>query len=151
MPKDPSERDSTDLAERLARSYSALMRGFNWLGSEGDDSYRAFSAPFAPAAKLTPETFRAAAEIGRSWSIEIKPTAPWFVQTIQYFHDNQYGSDDDRAIEIVFIHLLQAWEPRYRGRYGLHRCTMRQKTNQRPFIRRGTTFLAESRRAGLLG
>ena len=108
MPKDPSERDSTDLAERLARSYSALMRGFNWLGSEGDDSYRAFSAPFASAAKLTPETFRAAAEIGRSWSIEIKPTAPWFVQTIQYFHDNQYGSDDDRAIEIVFIHLLQA-------------------------------------------
>jgi hypothetical protein len=108
MPEDRVERNASDLAERLARSYSALIRGFNWLGSEGDDPYRAFSAPFAPAAKLTPETFRAAAGIGRSWSIELKPAAPWFAQTIQYFHDGQYGSDDDHAIEIVYIHLLQA-------------------------------------------
>jgi hypothetical protein len=63
MPRNRAEKDSTDLAERLARSYSALIRGFNWVGSEGHDPYRAFSAPFASAAKLTPVTFRAAGGI----------------------------------------------------------------------------------------
>jgi hypothetical protein len=104
-----------DLAERLGRSYGLLLRGFTWMGSEGDDPYRSFSAPFEPDAKLTPETFRAAAGIGRSWRIEIEPAALWFAETIQYFHDNQYGSDDDHAIEIVYTHLLRAMKGTLEG------------------------------------
>src|SRR5690349_5541346 len=107
--------DSTNLAERLGRSYSALVRGFMWLGSEGDDPYRAFCAPFDPSMKLTPETFRTAARIGRSWAIEIKPAAPWFADTIQYFHDNQYGSDNDHAMEIVYTHLLRMMKATLEG------------------------------------
>ena len=104
-----------DLAERLGRSYVALLRGFTWLGSEGDDPYGSFSAPFESQAKLTPETFRAAAGIGHSWRVEIEPAAPWFAETIKYFHDNQYGSDDDHAIEIVYTHLLQAMKATLEG------------------------------------
>ena len=104
-----------DLAERLGRSYSVLLRGFTWIGSEGDDPYRPFSAAFEPDAKLTPETFRAAAGIAREWRIEIAPAAPWFAKTIKYFHDNQYGSGDDHAIEIVYAHLLLAMKATLQG------------------------------------
>ena len=96
---------ATDLAERLGRSYAILLRGLTWVGSEGDDPFNAFSAAFAPETKITPETFRAAAAIGRPWRIEIAPAAPWFAKMIQYFHDNQFGSGDDHAIEIVYTHL----------------------------------------------
>jgi hypothetical protein len=104
-----------DLAQRLSRSYGVLLRGFTWIGSEGDDPYRPFSAPFEPEAKLTPQTFRAAAGIGNLWKIEIEPAAPWFAETIKYFHDNQYGSDDDHAIEIVYTHLLRAMKATLEG------------------------------------
>ena len=104
-----------DLAERLGRSYAELLRGFTWMGSEGDDPYSSFSVPFEPHAKLTAETFRAAAGIGRSWRIEIEPAARWFAGTIQYFHDNQYGSDDDHAIEMVYIHLQRAMKATLEG------------------------------------
>ena len=104
-----------DLADRLGRSYGVLLRGFTWIGSEGDDPYRSSSAPFEPEAKLTPETFRAAAGIGHSWKIEIESAAPWFAETIKYFHDNQYGSDDDHGIEIVYTHLLRAMKATLEG------------------------------------
>lgn len=104
-----------DLAERLGRSYSDLLRGFTWIGSEGDDPYRPFSAAFEPGAKLTPETFRAAARIARAWRIEMKPAEPWFATTIKYFQDNQYGSGDDHAIEIVYTHLLLAMKATLQG------------------------------------
>src|SRR4029450_3725921 len=106
---------ATDLAERLSRSYAVLVRGFPWIGSEGDDYSRAFSASFNPETKLTPETFRAAAGIARAWKIEIEPAAPWFATTIQYFHENQYGSDDDHAIEIVYTHLLRTMKASLEG------------------------------------
>jgi len=104
-----------DLAARLGRSYGVLVRGLNWIGSEGDDPYRAFSAPFETAAKLTPETFRAAAGIGRSWNLEIESAAPWFAQTIQYVHDNGFGSEDDHAIEMVYTHLLRTMKATLEG------------------------------------
>jgi len=100
-----AQSKSTGLAERLGRSYAVLVRGLTWVGSEGDDPFRAFSAPLAPEAKITPETFRASATIGRPWQIEIAPAEPWFARMIQYFHDNQYGSEDDHAIEVVYTHL----------------------------------------------
>lgn len=105
----------TDLAERLGRSYAILLRGLTWVGSEGDDPFHAFSAPFTPETKITPETFRAAAAIGQPWQIEIAPAAPWFAKMIQYFHDNQYGSDDDHAIEIVYTHLQAAMKATLEG------------------------------------
>ena len=95
----------TDLAERLARSYATLLRGLSWIGSEGDDPFHAFSTPFAPKTKITPETFRAAAAIGPAWRVEVAPAAPWFAKMIQFFHDGGYGSEDDHAIEIVYTHL----------------------------------------------
>jgi hypothetical protein len=113
--RDRAESKATDLAERLGRSYAVLVRGFTWIGSEGDDFYRAFSAPIDPETKLTQDTFRAAAGIGRAWKIEIKPAAPWFEKTIQYFHENQYGSDDDHAIELVYTHLLRAMKATLEG------------------------------------
>ena len=101
----PVQSTPTDLAERLGRSYSILLRGLTWVGSEGDDPFHAFSAPFAPETKVTRETFRAAAAIGQPWQIEIAPAAPWFARMIQYFHDKQFGSDNDHAIEVVYTHL----------------------------------------------
>ena len=113
--RDLAESKATDLAERLGRSYAVLVRGFTWIGSEGDDFYRAFSASFDPETKLTQDPFRAAAGIGRTWEIEIEPAAPWFEKTIQYFHENQYGSDDDHAIELVYTHLLRAMKATLEG------------------------------------
>lgn len=113
--KDRTKSKASDLARRLGRSYAALVRGFMWIGSEGDDSYRAFSASFDLGTKLTPDTFRAAAGIGSAWKIEIEPAASWFAKTIKYFHEKQYGSEDDHAIELVYTHLLLAMKTTLEG------------------------------------
>jgi hypothetical protein len=107
--------EAPDLAERLSRSYNMLLRGFTWIGSESDDPYLPFSTPFEAETKLTPETFRAAAGIARSWRIEIKPAASWFAEQIKYFHDNQYGSEDDHAIEIAYTHLQRLMKATVEG------------------------------------
>jgi len=112
---DATKSKATDLAVRLSRSYQTLFRGFTWIGSEGDDAFHAFSAPFEPTAELTPETFRAAARIDNAWKIEIAPAAPWFAKMIRFFHDNQFGSENDHAIEIVYRHLQEAMKATLEG------------------------------------
>jgi hypothetical protein len=112
---DATNIKATDLAVRLGRSYQTLFRGFTWIGSEGDDAFHAFSAPFEPTVELTPETFRAAARIDDPWKIEIAPAAPWFDKMIQFFHDNQFGSENDHAIEIVYTHLQEAMKATLEG------------------------------------
>jgi hypothetical protein len=102
-----TERRAPDLATRLAHAYGALFRGLLWTGSEGDDPFHSFSAPFDPASELTPETFRVAAGIGASWTIELRPADAWFAEMIQYFHDNEY-SGDDHATELAYAHLQRA-------------------------------------------
>jgi hypothetical protein len=103
-----------DLAVRLSHSYSALFRGYLWTGSEGDDPFRPFSAPFDPEARLTPETFRAAADIAHGWTVELSPAAAWFANLIAYFHDNQY-SGDDHGTEVVYAHLERAMKATLQG------------------------------------
>ena len=110
-----ADTQATDLAERLGRSYASLLRELTWIGSEGDDPFHPFSAPFAPGTSIAPETFRAAAAIGRSWRIEIAPAAPWFARMIQYFHDHRYGSEDDHAIEMVYSHVQAAMKATLEG------------------------------------
>lgn len=115
--KDQAKSKTTDLAERLGQSYGALFRGFMWEGSEGDDPFHAFSAPFQPETKLTPETFRAAVRIRHSWKIEIELAGPWFTEMIKYFHDNEGGYDpaEAHAMEIVYTHLLEAMKATLEG------------------------------------
>src|SRR5689334_17503311 len=112
---DRAKSKTPGLAVRLSQSYACLLRGFTWIGSEGDDPFHTFSAPFDKTMILTPETFRAAAGIGASWKIEIEPAAPWFDKMIQYFHDGQYGSDDDHSIELVYRHLQAAMTATVQG------------------------------------
>jgi len=112
---DATKSRATDLAVRLSRSYQTLFRGFTWIGSEGDDAYHAFSASFDPMTELTAETFRAAARIDDAWKIEIAPAEPWFARMIQFFHDNQFGSENDHAIEIVYAHLQEAMKATLEG------------------------------------
>lgn len=103
-----------DLAVRLAHAYSSLLRGLLWTGSEGDDPFHPFSAPFDTDAELTAETFRAAAGLAPSWSIRVDAADGWFADTIRYFHDNEY-SGDDHGTELVYVHLQRAMTATLRG------------------------------------
>jgi hypothetical protein len=104
---DHTRRTVPDLAARLAHAYGALMRGLLWTGSEGDDPFHSFSAPFDATSEVTPETFRGAVGIGGSWAIQLDTADAWFAEMIQYFHDNQY-SGDDHGTELVYAHLQRA-------------------------------------------
>jgi hypothetical protein len=103
------------LPERLASSYATLLHGVTFLGSEGDDPFHPFSAPFTPGRALTAETFRTATRIAPAWRIELTPGEAWFAKTIRYFHDHQYGSEDDHAIELVYRQLQAGMEATLEG------------------------------------
>jgi hypothetical protein len=110
-----------DLADRLARSFSALFRGFYWLGSESDDvaAFHAFSAPFDASEKLSVEAFRRAAGIGPSWTIDIRTADRWFAEMSESFRQDEYSGEEDRDLAAAYEHLQRAMKATLEGQLQL--------------------------------
>lgn len=84
----PNIKRPSTVATKLAKAFQSLTRDL-WLTSESDFPYKAFSAELPKSAPVTAESFRAAAGIGRRYTIAARRTADDFFEQYEDPENNE--------------------------------------------------------------
>lgn len=93
-----SQLSTTSVASKLAKAFESLTKDLT-LPSESDYPYKAFSAELPITTRLTAETFRAAAHIGRRYTIEQRRDAADFFR--QFQDPENYQPDEIRTYALL--------------------------------------------------
>jgi len=109
-----------NLADRLALSYSALLRGLFYPGSESDSPYEPFSAD-TDLADFSAEGFRSAAHLASWWRLDVSSGRAFVERLRDQSADPQVGNDP--AAAAAYEHLQLAMQATLHGR--LHAVTAR--------------------------
>lgn len=118
-----------NLAERLALSYSALLRGLLFPGSESDSPYEPFSTETA-VDPFTAEGLRSAAHLAAWWQLEVSSGRAFVERLRDQSADPAVG--DDPAAAAAYEHLQLSMQATLHGR--LHAVTARAPESS-PFHR----------------
>jgi hypothetical protein len=96
-----SELQPLEASHRLALSFSTLLRGLLYPGSEGDSPYLPFHVGFDPSEHLSPESFRAANDMARYWTIDLEEESGWFDDMISASDANDSSGLQTQAYEYL--------------------------------------------------
>ena len=102
-----------NLADRLALSYSALLRGLFFPGSESDSPYEPFSAD-TDAADFSAGGFRSAAQLASWWQLDVSSGRAFLERLRDQSAAPEVG--DDLAAAAAYEHLQLAMQATLQGR-----------------------------------